>query len=132
MVTMTMIPEPPAMPDPMPTAEAARRLGVSPGYLTNLRCWGTGPRWRRAGARGVRYAVADLDEWRDRRQSGRKSVGEATPSFDPARPSWIDAETWSGLDEAHRANLARLDAHNRACAAEHRRWERPCRPSVQK
>jgi hypothetical protein len=52
------------MTEPMTTAEAARHLGVSPGHLTTLRCWGIGPRWRRVGARGVRYDPADLDEWR--------------------------------------------------------------------
>lgn len=54
------------------TAEAADHLGLTPGYLTNLRCWGTGPRWRRIGARNVGYDVADLDEWRDRRRINRK------------------------------------------------------------
>ena len=54
----------------MTTAEAARHLGVSPGYLTNLRCWGTGPRWRRIEGRGVRYDAADLDDW-NKRRAGR-------------------------------------------------------------
>jgi hypothetical protein len=58
----------------MTTAEAARHLGVSPGYLTNLRCWGTGPRCRRVGDRGVRYSRADLDEWRDRRRTRREAA----------------------------------------------------------
>ena len=56
------------MNEPMTTAEAARHLGINPGYLTNLRCWGTGPQWRRVGARGVRYEKADLESWRDDRR----------------------------------------------------------------
>jgi hypothetical protein len=55
------------MPELMTTAEAGRHIGVSPGYLTNLRCWGTGPDWRRVGARSVRYARVDLDAWKKRR-----------------------------------------------------------------
>jgi hypothetical protein len=68
MMTMTtMIPEPNHMPEPMTTAQAASHLNVSPGYLTNLRCFGIGPSWRRVGARGVRYERADLDDWNERR-----------------------------------------------------------------
>ena len=58
----------------MTTAAAARQLGVSPGYLTNLRCWGTGPRCRRVGVRGVRYARADLDDWCDSRRTRREAA----------------------------------------------------------
>lgn len=55
------------MAELMTTGEAARHLGVSPQYLSNLRCWGTGPAWQRVGARGVRYARTGLDEWSSRR-----------------------------------------------------------------
>ena len=57
------------MEEPMTTAEAARHLGINPGYLTNLRCWRTGPRWRRVGTRGVRYEIADLNDWREGRDN---------------------------------------------------------------
>jgi hypothetical protein len=53
------------------TAEAADHLGLTPGYLTNLRCWGIGPRWRRICARNVGYDVADLDSWVAERQTKR-------------------------------------------------------------
>ena len=61
------------MTDLMTTAEAARHLGVSPGYLTNLRCWGTGPRWRRGERGRVTYRPSDLDDWRAERQAALAS-----------------------------------------------------------
>jgi hypothetical protein len=67
------------MPELMTTAEAARHIGVSPGYLTNLRCWGTGPRCSRVGARNVRYVRADLDAWKERRGVG---AAYSAPSVD--------------------------------------------------
>lgn len=69
MATMMTINGADHMDEPMTTAEAARHLGINPGYLTNLRCWGTGPRWRRVGLRSVRYLRADLDAWIARRAS---------------------------------------------------------------
>lgn len=60
------------MAELMNTAEAADHLGLSPGYLGNLRCWKRGPRWRRIGAREVRYDIVDLDKWRDRRRADRR------------------------------------------------------------
>jgi hypothetical protein len=66
------------MDEQMTTAEAARHLGINPGYLTNLRCWGTGPRWRRVGARGVRYDKADLDHWNAQRG---ESLSPGSPSI---------------------------------------------------
>lgn len=65
------------MPELLTTAEAARHLGVSPGHLTSLRCWGTGPTWRRVGARGVRYARPDLNDWKNRRGV---ASGDSSPS----------------------------------------------------
>ena len=67
--TMMTNSEPHMDEQPMTTAEAARHLGINPGYLTNLRCWGTGPRWRRIGVRGVRYDRVELEEWREGRES---------------------------------------------------------------
>jgi hypothetical protein len=62
------------------TAEAADHLGLTPGYLTNLRCWGIGPRWRRVGARRVGYDLADLDSWAAQRQAERTRPTGAAPA----------------------------------------------------
>ena len=61
------------MPDPnaglppryLRTAEAARYLGLSPRTLEKHRIYGTGPAYRKIGARVV-YALADLNAWADR------------------------------------------------------------------
>lgn len=45
------------------TRQAAAMLGV---HVDTLRAWrrqGTGPRWIRAGAKLVRYSVADVNAW---------------------------------------------------------------------
>ena len=52
------------MNEPMTTAEGGAPPRHKPRLPYNLRCWGTGPRWRRVGARGVRYDKADLDHWK--------------------------------------------------------------------
>ncbi|TAM99929.1 MAG: DNA-binding protein [Rhodanobacteraceae bacterium] len=46
--------------DYVDTREAARILGVSEKSMTNWRWRGEGPRYRRIGARLVRYHRADL------------------------------------------------------------------------
>ena len=48
------------------TREAARELGISAGYLHNLRCRGQGPKFVRLG-RAVRYRLADLAAYVDER-----------------------------------------------------------------
>ena len=61
------------MPDPnaalpqryLRTAEAARFLGLSPRTLEKHRIYGTGPAYRKIGARVV-YSVADLNAWAER------------------------------------------------------------------
>lgn len=45
------------------TAEAATYLGLGASTLERKRLDGSGPRYRVLGARAVRYAIADLDEW---------------------------------------------------------------------
>lgn len=62
------------MADLLTTGDAARHLGLSPQYLTNLRVWRTGPRWLRVGKHGVRYTRADLDAWRDRARKNRREA----------------------------------------------------------
>jgi Helix-turn-helix domain len=72
----------PQMPDPnaglppryLRTAEAARFLGLSPRTLEKHRIYGTGPAYRKIGARVV-YSVADLNAWADR--------GTRTSTSDP-------------------------------------------------
>ena len=72
----------PQMPDPnaglppryLRTAEAARFLGLSPRTLEKHRIYGTGPTYRKIGARVV-YSVADLNAWADR--------GTKTSTSDP-------------------------------------------------
>lgn len=43
--------------------EAARRLGVSVSYLSQLRVQGRSPTFIRLGAHAVRYRPEDLDAW---------------------------------------------------------------------
>jgi hypothetical protein len=70
------------MPDPnaglppryLRTAEAARFLGLSPRTLEKHRIYGTGPAYRKIGARVV-YAVSDLNAWAD--------LGTRTSTSDP-------------------------------------------------
>lgn len=45
------------------TAAAARRLGLAPGTLTNMRHRQEGPAYTRLGRKAVRYSQADLDNW---------------------------------------------------------------------
>ena len=56
------------------TAEAARLLSLSPRTLEKHRIYGTGPAYRKIGARVV-YSVADLNAWVDR--------GTRTSTSDP-------------------------------------------------
>lgn len=47
------------------TEAAARFLNCSPGYLSNLRSWGDGPKYhRKFKRRGIIYLKADLQAWR--------------------------------------------------------------------
>lgn len=45
------------------TPDAAKYLGIAQGTLENKRYSGTGPLFRRLGARIIVYATEDLDEW---------------------------------------------------------------------
>lgn len=45
------------------TPEAAEYLGIGQSTLERKRIDGTGPRWRRLGAKIVVYSTDDLDEW---------------------------------------------------------------------
>ncbi|PHY12853.1 hypothetical protein CSW58_09805 [Caulobacter sp. B11] len=55
------------VPEFLATPDAAAFLGLSTGYLENLRVSGNGPRWHRLGAKAVRYRRADLLKWADAR-----------------------------------------------------------------
>lgn len=57
------------------TAEAAQYLGIGKSTLERGRTDGTGPKWRRLGARIVVYAISDLDAWAD--EQIRTSTSEA-------------------------------------------------------
>jgi Ni/Co efflux regulator RcnB len=47
------------------TEAAAEFLGCSPGYLANLRSWGTGPRYhRKFKRRGIIYLRSDLKAYK--------------------------------------------------------------------
>lgn len=48
------------------TPEAANYLGIGRSTLERKRIDGTGPTYRRLGAKIVAYAVADLDAWASR------------------------------------------------------------------
>ena len=56
------------------TAEAARYLSLSPRTLEKHRTYGTGPAYRKIGARIV-YTVSDLNAWAD--------LGTRTSTSDP-------------------------------------------------
>lgn len=62
--TSDSAPEAVAYPAPtaLPTAEAARYTGLSPGTLKKWRVTGDGPAYVRVGSRIV-YLVEDLDFW---------------------------------------------------------------------
>jgi len=45
------------------TADAARYLGIGQSTLERKRIEGSGPTFRRLGARIVAYSVKDLDAW---------------------------------------------------------------------
>lgn len=45
------------------TPDAANYLGIGRSTLERKRIDGSGPQWRRLGARIVTYAVDDLDAW---------------------------------------------------------------------
>ena len=65
------------------TPEAARYLSLSPRTLEKHRHFGTGPAYRKIGARVV-YAVADLQAWAD--------IGTKTSTRDPGRGTVLPAK----------------------------------------
>jgi hypothetical protein len=67
--------------EPLNTGEAARRLGLSAGHLTNLRVWGTGPRFQRGATGRVTYSMADLDQWAAAKKQAKQAP---TSSIAPA------------------------------------------------
>lgn len=61
------------------TADAAHYLGIGQSTLERKRVEGTGPKFRKLGARMVSYAVADLDAWASEniQMSTSEKLGEA-------------------------------------------------------
>ena len=61
--------------NPLPTKEAAPKIGVSPGTLDNWRVKGLGPKFIKAGRR-VLYDPADIEAWKaaNRFQSTSEAV----------------------------------------------------------
>lgn len=57
-------------------AEAARRLGIQPTTLANLRWSGRGPRFVKIGSR-VRYRLVDIEKFLDRQT--RTSTSDRGP-----------------------------------------------------
>ena len=47
------------------STEIASQLGVSVGFLADLRRRGQGPVWRRLSSRAIRYSPADVGHWLD-------------------------------------------------------------------
>lgn len=66
------------------TREAAARLHLSPRTLEGLRVRGEGPPFIKLGARSVRYAKGDLEEWIASRR--RRSTSDAGDGRATARP----------------------------------------------
>ena len=87
------------MPDPnaglppryLRTAEAARYLSLSPRTLEKHRIYGTGPVYRKIGARVV-YAVADLNAWAD--------IGTKTSTSDPGIGTVLPAKRHAPIPSA--------------------------------
>jgi len=61
------------------TPAAADYLGIGQSTLERKRIDGTGPRWRRLGAKIVVYADEDLDEWAA--QQVHLSTSESRPAL---------------------------------------------------
>jgi len=57
------------MADLIDTKKAAEILAISPNTLKKYRMIGGGPEYHKFG-RTVRYDIADLDEWANRRKYG--------------------------------------------------------------
>lgn len=70
------------------TDEAARRIGLQPGTLHNMRWRGDGPPFLKIGGR-VRYRVTDLAEWLDSRR--RSSTSDPGPRSGGSRPQLATA-----------------------------------------
>ena len=69
-------------PQYLRTPDAAVRLGLSARTLEKHRCFGTGPVYRKFGARVV-YAIADLDAWAElglRRSTSDPGKGICLPA----------------------------------------------------
>lgn len=67
-------------PAALSTTNAAAYLGVSPGYLRNLRSLGEGPDYRRLSdspKSAVVYLVRDLDAWLESRRRVTSAGGAA-------------------------------------------------------
>jgi hypothetical protein len=62
----------------LPTADAAKRIGISASTLEKLRLRGDGPPVVRVSRRRVGYLVTSLDEWLRERES--------RPGGDPPAP----------------------------------------------
>ncbi|SRR6266542_3080477 len=70
---------------PLRSAEAAVYIGMSDSWLRQTRMAGRtdGPAFVRAGARSVRYRLADLDRWLERRLC---AGGRTQPEPEPTQP----------------------------------------------
>jgi predicted DNA-binding transcriptional regulator AlpA len=71
------------------TPEAARLIGCSPGWLSNLRSQGGGPTYVRLGGRKIAYDAADLRAWCDERRR--------TSTRGPAVERWADLVEREGI-----------------------------------
>lgn len=62
--------------EPLNVQGAASHVGVTPGYLNNMRHNGKGPEFTKRGHR-VEYTVAALDAWNEGRKAKRTARAEA-------------------------------------------------------
>jgi predicted DNA-binding transcriptional regulator AlpA len=77
--------KPPATGPPLRSAEAAKYINMSDSWLRQSRMDGRtdGPAFVRAGARSIRYRVADLDRWLEQ----RTCIGGGRPQAEPPPPT---------------------------------------------
>jgi hypothetical protein len=76
------------------TSEAARILALSARTLEKHRCYGTGPKYRKLGGRGM-YGLADLKAWAD--------LGIKESTSDPGSGSVLPAKSCSSSRREKRA-----------------------------